>query len=63
MLEVAAIKRATGLDSFDPMREAEMLRALESAPNGPFDSSEIEEVFRVIFRVSLRLQKRAGPGG
>jgi 3-deoxy-7-phosphoheptulonate synthase/chorismate mutase len=69
VLEVAALKDALGLDSYDPRREAEMVRELSShqggQPEGPFSSHELETIFKALFAVSLELQRRsrshAGP--
>jgi len=58
VLEVAALKDELGLDSYDPRREAEMLRELTADPQGAFDSAELAEIFRAIFAVSLELQRR-----
>src|SRR3954453_23330216 len=58
VLEVAALKDELGLDSYDPRREAEMLRELTADPQGAFDSAELAEMFRAIFAVSLDLQRR-----
>lgn len=58
VLEVAALKDELGLDSYDPRREAEMLRELTADPQGAFDSAELAEMFRAIFAVSLELQRR-----
>ncbi|HEX9940951.1 MAG TPA: chorismate mutase [Thermoanaerobaculia bacterium] len=58
VLEIAELKRERGLARYDPRREEEMLQALEGAAAGPFDDSEVAEVFRAIFRASLWLQVR-----
>jgi 3-deoxy-7-phosphoheptulonate synthase/chorismate mutase len=58
VLEVAALKDKLGLDSYDPRREAEMLRELTEEPSGPFDAGELAAVFEALFAVSLGLQRR-----
>ncbi len=59
VLEMAALKDALGLDSYDPRREAEMLRALTERSAGPFSTRELEGIFKALFAVSLELQRRA----
>jgi 3-deoxy-7-phosphoheptulonate synthase/chorismate mutase len=59
MLEVAALKDELGLDSYDPRREAEMVRELTAqAGDGPFTSEELAALFRQLFATSLDLQRR-----
>lgn len=58
VLEVAALKESLGLDSYDPRREAEMLRELTRNPAGPFTSDELATAFEALFAVSLALQRR-----
>ena len=58
MLEVAAVKDELGLDSYDPRREAEMVRELSAGSAGPFSSEELAAIFRQLFAVSLELQRR-----
>jgi chorismate mutase-like protein len=62
MLEAAALKDALGLGSYDPRREAEMLRALTAHPDGPFSTAELEVVFKALFAASLGLQRRSRAG-
>jgi len=63
VLEVAALKDALGLDSYDPRREAEMLRALTARPDGPFSVQELEVIFKALFAASLELQRRVRAAG
>jgi chorismate mutase-like protein len=58
VLEVAALKETLGLDSYDPRREAEMIRSLTAQPDGPFSAQELETIFRALFAASLELQRR-----
>jgi len=58
VLEVAALKDALGLDSYDPRREAEMLRELTARSVGPFSTPELEAIFKALFAASLELQRR-----
>jgi 3-deoxy-7-phosphoheptulonate synthase/chorismate mutase len=62
VLEIAGIKRAQGLDGYDPQREFEMLQDLTSVGTGPFGASEVKEIFRAIFRASLDIQDRERRG-
>ena len=63
MLEVAAVKDELGLDSYDPRREAEMVRELTASSTGPFSSEELAAIFRQVFAVSLELQRRTRTEG
>ncbi len=56
VLEIAALKRAQGLDGYDAKREEEMLQSLTSAAEGPFGPTEVREIFKAIFRASLDIQ-------
>jgi 3-deoxy-7-phosphoheptulonate synthase/chorismate mutase len=58
VLEIAAIKRAQGLDGYDAKREEEMLQRLTSAALEPFDPAEVRDIFKAIFRASLDIQHR-----
>ena len=60
MLEIAALKRAQGLDGYDAKREEEMLHRLTSSAHGPFGPAEVREIFKAIFRASLDLQNLEG---
>ncbi len=60
VLEIAALKRAQGIDGYDPKREEEMLQSLTSAAMEPFRRAEIREIFKAIFRASLDIQNREG---
>ncbi|HEX5030677.1 MAG TPA: bifunctional 3-deoxy-7-phosphoheptulonate synthase/chorismate mutase, partial [Candidatus Eisenbacteria bacterium] len=58
VLDIAAAKRAQGLDGYDAKREEEMLQSLTSPARGPYAPAEIREIFKSIFRASLDLQTR-----
>jgi 3-deoxy-7-phosphoheptulonate synthase/chorismate mutase len=58
VLEIAAHKRALGLEGYDARREEEMLKDLTSPSQGPLGPAEIREIFQSIFRASLDLQTR-----
>ena len=60
VLEIAALKRALGLDGHDAKREEEMLLSLTSASEGPFGPTEVREIFKAIFRASLDIQNVEG---
>ena len=61
VLEIAALKRAQGLDGYDAKREEEMLQSLlASAALEPFGPAEVREIFKAIFRASLDIQDREG---
>lgn len=56
VLEIAALKRAQGIDDYDAKREENMLERLTSAAVKPFGPAEIREIFKAIFRASLDIQ-------
>lgn len=56
VMEIARVKRAHGLDGYDPAREEEMLHRVTRDLEGAFGPAEIKEVFHSIFRVSLDIQ-------
>lgn len=58
VLEIAKLKRAQGLQGYDPKREEEMLRNLSNMAGGPFQPGEVRDVFKTIFRTSLEIQDR-----
>jgi len=58
VLEIAARKRAMGLDGYDPKREDDMLHKLMERSEGPFSRTEVRDIFRTIFRASLEIQDR-----
>lgn len=59
VLEIGEVKHASGHQTHDPWREAEMLRALTSDEPGPLSATEVKEIFETIFAVSVKLQRRA----
>jgi chorismate mutase-like protein len=59
VLEVAKLKRARGLGTYDSQREEDMLRRLTAAPTGPIGQADIREIFTAIFRACLVIQNRA----
>jgi len=58
VLEIAKLKRAQGLDGYDPSREDEMLEELYLTADAPYGAAEIREIFNAIFRASLEIQNR-----
>lgn len=58
--QVGRIKIQQGKDLYDPTREQEIINRLMESNKGPFDNNEIEEIFKVIFKTSLELQKKIG---
>jgi len=58
VLEVAALKRAQGLEGHDPGREDAMLEDLLGRSHGPFGAAELRAIFRAIFHASLEIQER-----
>ena len=58
VLEIGALKRAQGLEGYDPRREADMLHALMAEAQEPLSPTDVKDVFQTIFRSSLDLQDR-----
>jgi 3-deoxy-7-phosphoheptulonate synthase/chorismate mutase len=56
--EIAAVKRARGLEGHDPGREDAMLEDLLARSAGPFGAAELRTIFRTIFRASLEMQEK-----
>lgn len=59
VLEIARLKRSMGLEGYDPKREEDMLQRLTAKSSGPFQSADLREIFKSIFRASLDLQDQA----
>jgi len=59
LVEMAALKDALKLDSYDPRREAEMMRELTGGGEGPFSREELAAIFRALFAASLELERRS----
>ena len=58
VLQIGLLKKAMGLQGFDPGREEQMLDGLTRNIGGPYPMEDVREIFRAIFRASLRLQNR-----
>ena len=59
IVEMAALKDELGLDSYDPRREAAMMRELTAGGEGPFSREELVAIFRALFAASLELERRS----
>ena len=59
VLEIAQLKRATGLEAHDPGREEDMLHRLTARRSGPFGPSAIRDIFKSILRASHEIQEQA----
>jgi 3-deoxy-7-phosphoheptulonate synthase / chorismate mutase len=55
--EIGKVQSELGTRFYDPVREGQMLQALEQANNGPFSNETIKHLFREIFRASLALEE------
>lgn len=55
--EIGRVQSELGTRFYDPVREAEMLQALEQANNGPFSNETIKHLFREIFRATLAMEE------
>jgi 3-deoxy-7-phosphoheptulonate synthase / chorismate mutase len=56
--EIGKVHTNLGNAFYDPVREGEMLQALEMANRGPFSNETIKALFREIFRASLDLEEK-----
>jgi 3-deoxy-7-phosphoheptulonate synthase / chorismate mutase len=59
LVDMAALKDSLKLDSYDPRREAEMMRELTGGGEGPFSREELATIFRALFAASLELERRS----
>ncbi|MBF0706211.1 bifunctional 3-deoxy-7-phosphoheptulonate synthase/chorismate mutase [Alkalihalobacillus hwajinpoensis] len=55
--EIGRVKKAQGINRFDPVRERKMLDLLAEKNGGPFDNSTLQHIFKEIFKASLELQE------
>ena len=55
--EIGRVKKAQGINRFDPVRERKMLDLLAEKNGGPFDTSTLQHIFKEIFKASLELQE------
>ncbi|WP_018130468.1 bifunctional 3-deoxy-7-phosphoheptulonate synthase/chorismate mutase [Effusibacillus pohliae] len=55
--EIGQLKKMTGTERFDPIREKEMLDKLVAANPGPFDDNTVRHLFKQIFQASLGLME------
>ncbi|WLR60856.1 bifunctional 3-deoxy-7-phosphoheptulonate synthase/chorismate mutase [Guptibacillus hwajinpoensis] len=55
--EIGRVKKAQGINRFDPVRERKMLDMLTEKNGGPFDNSTLQHIFKEIFKASLELQE------
>lgn len=56
--EIGTLQTQSGMQLYDPQREAEMLTALQMANKGPFSNDTIKVLFKEIFKASLALEER-----
>nr|MCU0514963.1 chorismate mutase [Anaerolineae bacterium] len=55
--EIGKIQSRLGSQMYDPVREGDMLTALEMANNGPFSNETIKALFKEIFKATLALEE------
>lgn len=55
-VEIGKVKRAQGIDRYDPVRERQMLESIAASNHGPFETGRLQHVFKEIFKASLELQ-------
>lgn len=51
VIEVSKLKKSKKISAYSPEREASMLKRLKKMNKGPFDSSDLESVFREILSI------------
>jgi 3-deoxy-7-phosphoheptulonate synthase/chorismate mutase len=56
--KIGTLQTQSGMQLYDPQREAEMLTALQLANRGPFSNDTIKVLFKEIFKASLALEER-----
>ncbi|MFC4077022.1 bifunctional 3-deoxy-7-phosphoheptulonate synthase/chorismate mutase [Salinithrix halophila] len=56
--QIGDVKKAQGVNRFDPVRERDMLDRIVEANPGPFDNDTIRHLFKQIFKASLDLQQK-----
>src|SRR3954451_6430159 len=55
--EIGRVKESQGINTYDPVREREMLNKIKEHNDGPFEDSVILHLFKQIFKAGLDLQK------
>lgn len=55
--EIGKVKKAQGINRFDPVRERKMLDLISANNNGPIDTATLQHLFKQIFKLSLELQE------
>lgn len=55
--EIGEVKKVSGTDRFDPVREKTMLDKLVEANTGPFSDDTVRHLFKQIFQASLGLME------
>jgi chorismate mutase len=58
-LEIGRVKREMGVPIYQPDREAEVLRHVQSANNGPLDQEAIKRLFERIIDEARHLERIA----
>ena len=58
-LEIGRVKREMGVPIYQPDREAEVLRHVQSANNGPLDQEAIQRLFERIIDDARHLERIA----
>lgn len=56
--KIGTLQTQSGMQLYDPQREAEMLTVLQLANQGPFSNDTIKVLFKEIFKASLALEER-----
>ncbi len=58
-LQIGQVKRAAGLDVYQPGREAEVLRHVQAINTGPLDDGAIRRLFERVIDEARRLERLA----
>ncbi|MBM0067067.1 bifunctional 3-deoxy-7-phosphoheptulonate synthase/chorismate mutase [Alkalicoccobacillus gibsonii] len=55
--KIGSVKRESGVNRFDPVRERKMLDHIAEHNEGPFETSTLQHLFKQIFKAGLELQE------
>jgi chorismate mutase-like protein len=55
-LEIGKGKKQMGKKTFDPKREEELLRRLNSSNRGPLKQEDVERIFKTVIKVCRKAQ-------
>ena len=62
-LEIGRVKKAAGMEVYQPAREAEVLDHVQHVNGGPLDHGAIRRLFERVIDEARRLERLADEGG